>query len=84
MPLTMTKVACNQNARNAISGAIFLYDTGVADMIHKLYFPDLGLVNTAEMFQQAMAEGFAVPAYNFNTWNSSRPSLQAVWQPSLR
>ena len=43
-------------------------------MIHKLYYPDLGLVNTAEMFQQAMDEGFAVPAYNFNNMEQ----LQAI------
>ena len=35
-------------------------------MITKIYYQDLGLVNTAAMFQQAMDEGFAVPAYNFN------------------
>ncbi len=35
-------------------------------MINKLYFPDLGLVNTHAMFRQALDEGFAVPAYNFN------------------
>jgi fructose-bisphosphate aldolase class II len=43
-------------------------------MIHKLYYPDLGLVNTTEMFQQAMDEGFAVPAYNFNNMEQ----LQAI------
>ena len=31
-----------------------------------LKYHDLGLVNTKEMFNQALAEGFAVPAYNFN------------------
>jgi fructose-bisphosphate aldolase, class II len=29
-------------------------------------FQELGLVNTREMFKQAMAGGYAVPAYNFN------------------
>ena len=43
-------------------------------MIHKLYYQDLGLVNTAGMFQQAMDEGFAVPAYNFNNMEQ----LQAI------
>ena len=35
-------------------------------MINKIYYQDLGLVNTSEMFRQAMDESFAVPAYNFN------------------
>ncbi len=35
-------------------------------MINKIYYQDLGLVNTSGMFRQAMDEGFAVPAYNFN------------------
>jgi fructose-bisphosphate aldolase class II len=39
---------------------------GVDSMVNKIYFPELGLVNTSDMFRQAMAEGFAVPAYNFN------------------
>jgi fructose-bisphosphate aldolase class II len=34
----------------------------------------LGLVNTREMFQQAMAGGYAVPAYNFNNMEQ----LQAI------
>ena len=32
----------------------------------KIYYQDLGLVNTQVMFRQALDEGFAVPAYNFN------------------
>jgi fructose-bisphosphate aldolase class II len=43
-------------------------------MIHKLYHQDLGLVNTTEMFQHAIDEGFAVPAYNFNNMEQ----LQAI------
>ncbi|MGD9947697.1 MAG: class II fructose-bisphosphate aldolase [Desulfobulbus sp.] len=38
------------------------------------HFTDLGLVNTKAMFQQAMAEQFAVPAYNFNNMEQ----LQAI------
>lgn len=34
----------------------------------------LGLVNTHEMFRQAMAKGYAVPAYNFNNMEQ----LQAI------
>ncbi len=37
-------------------------------------YPELGLVNTREMFQQAMAGGYAVPAYNFNNMEQ----LQAI------
>lgn len=38
------------------------------------HFSELGLVNTRAMFQQAMAEQFAVPAYNFNNMEQ----LQAI------
>ncbi|MCM8769610.1 MAG: class II fructose-1,6-bisphosphate aldolase [Candidatus Omnitrophica bacterium] len=37
-------------------------------------FKELGLVNTREMFKKAMAEGYAVPAYNFNNMEQ----LQAI------
>jgi fructose-bisphosphate aldolase class II len=32
----------------------------------KTHYPDLGLVNTKEMFQKALGGKYAVPAYNFN------------------
>jgi fructose-bisphosphate aldolase class II len=32
----------------------------------KVHFSELGLVNTREMFAQAMAGKYAIPAYNFN------------------
>ena len=35
-------------------------------MTSKIYYQDLGLVNTAGMFRKAMQDGYAVPAYNFN------------------
>ncbi len=35
-------------------------------MRNKIYHQDLGLVNTGDMFRQAMQGGYAVPAYNFN------------------
>lgn len=38
------------------------------------HYSDLGLVNTRAMFQQAMQEKFAVPAYNFNNMEQ----LQAI------
>ena len=37
-------------------------------------YPDLGLVNTRKMFKKAMADGYAVPAYNFNNMEQ----LQAI------
>jgi fructose-bisphosphate aldolase class II len=37
-------------------------------------YKDLGLVNTRIMFQQAMAGGYAIPAYNFNNMEQ----LQAI------
>jgi len=39
-----------------------------------LHYTELGLVNTTAMFRQAMAERFAVPAYNFNNMEQ----LQAI------
>ena len=32
----------------------------------QFHYKELGLVNTREMFQKAMAGHYAVPAYNFN------------------
>ena len=43
-------------------------------MINNIYYQDLGLVNTGDMFRQAMDEGFAVPAHNFNNMEQ----LQAI------
>lgn len=40
----------------------------------KQHYSELGLVSTKAMFQQAMAEQFAVPAYNFNNMEQ----LQAI------
>lgn len=40
----------------------------------KVHYRELGLANTREMFQQAMAGGYAVPAYNFNNLEQ----LQAI------
>lgn len=37
-------------------------------------YRDLGLVNTIEMFEKAMAGGYAIPAYNFNNMEQ----LQAI------
>lgn len=37
-------------------------------------YRDLGFVNTREMFAKAMAEGYAIPAYNFNNMEQ----LQAI------
>ena len=43
-------------------------------MTDKISYQDLGLVNTREMFKQAMAGKFAIPAYNFNNMEQ----LQAI------
>ena len=40
----------------------------------KVHFSELGLANTREMFRQAMAGGYAIPAYNFNNLEQ----LQAI------
>ncbi len=43
-------------------------------MTDPIRYADLGLVNTREMFEKAMAGRFAVPAYNFNNMEQ----LQAI------
>lgn len=43
-------------------------------MANKIYYPDLGLVNTSAMFRRAIDEKFAVPAYNF----SNMEQLQGI------
>jgi fructose-bisphosphate aldolase class II len=43
-------------------------------MENQALYQELGLVNTREMFEQAMAGGYAVPAYNFNNMEQ----LQAI------
>lgn len=40
----------------------------------KIHYTELGLINTKAMFQQALTERFAVPAYNFNNMEQ----LQAI------
>ena len=40
-------------------------------------YKNLGLVNTREMFKKAMADGYAVPAYNFNNINVLGSAHQA-------
>lgn len=39
-----------------------------------IYYKDLGLVNTKEMFSKAISAGYAIPAYNFNNMEQ----LQAI------
>ena len=34
-------------------------------------YKELGLVNTREMFKRAVAGGYAIPAFNFNTPSSA-------------
>jgi fructose-bisphosphate aldolase class II len=40
-------------------------------------YKDIGLVNTREMFAQAMAGGYAIPAYNFNNMEQLQAIIQA-------
>ena len=41
-------------------------------------FKDLGLVNTREMFKRAVAGGYAIPAFNFNTMEQMQAIVQAA------
>jgi fructose-bisphosphate aldolase class II len=43
-------------------------------MADKVHYSELGLVNTRELFKQAMAGEYAIPAYNFNNLEQ----LQAI------
>ena len=40
-------------------------------------YKELGLVNTREMFADAMKNGYAVPAYNFNNLEQIQAIIQA-------
>lgn len=48
--------------------------------VKTLHYSALGLVNTREMFTRAMAEKYAVPAYNFNNMEQ----LQAIVNGCIR
>ncbi len=41
-------------------------------------YKDLGLVNTREMFAKAVAGGYAIPAFNFNTMEQMQAIVQAA------
>ncbi|MDD7317710.1 MAG: class II fructose-bisphosphate aldolase [Prevotella sp.] len=41
-------------------------------------YKDLGLVNTREMFSKAVAGGYAIPAFNFNTMEQMQAIVQAA------
>ena len=43
-------------------------------------YKELGLVNTREMFKKAVAGGYAIPAFNFNTMEQ----MQAIVQSDSR
>ena len=46
-------------------------------------YKDLGLVNTREMFKKAVAGGYAIPAFNFNTMEQMQAIVQAAVETSL-
>ena len=41
-------------------------------------YKELGLVNTREMFKRAVAGGYAIPAFNFNTLEQMQAIIQAA------
>lgn len=41
-------------------------------------YKELGLVNTREMFAKAVAGGYAIPAFNFNTMEQMQAIVQAA------
>jgi fructose-bisphosphate aldolase class II len=46
-------------------------------MADKIFYHELGLVNTREMFSKAMTDGYAIPAYNFNNLEQLQAIIQA-------
>ena len=44
-------------------------------------YKELGLVNTREMFKKAVAGGYAIPAFNFNTMEQMQAIVQAAVEP---
>lgn len=45
-------------------------------------YKELGLVNTREMFKKAVAGGYAIPAFNFNTMEQMQAIVQAAVETS--
>ena len=41
-------------------------------------YKELGLVNTREMFKRAVAGGYAIPAFNFNTMEQMQAIVMAA------
>ena len=46
-------------------------------------YKELGLVNTREMFKKAVAGGYAIPAFNFNTLEQMQAIVQAEYAKEL-
>ena len=46
-------------------------------------YKELGFVNTNEMFKKAMAEKYAVPAYNFNNMEQIQAIIIACFGSSF-
>jgi len=51
----------------------------MADTVH---YSELGLVNTRQMFKQAVGGGFAIPAYNFNNLEQLQAIITACVETS--
>jgi fructose-bisphosphate aldolase class II len=47
-----------------------------------VHYSELGLANTRQMFQQAMAGGYAIPAYNFNNLEQLQAIVMACAETS--
>ncbi len=42
-------------------------------------YKELGLVNTRDMFAKAIKGGYAIPAFNFNSYDASHPMLRGFY-----
>jgi fructose-bisphosphate aldolase class II len=52
--------------------------SGINSLNIMVNYKDLGLVNTREMFKRAVAGGYAIPAFNFNTMEQMQAIIQAA------
>ena len=72
MPLVSQHDSEHQNVGiPAVQGVARVHREGTVIMVH---YKELGLVNSKELFEKAMEDGYAIPAYNFNNLEQ----LQAI------
>ena len=69
---------CNRNRFRAICREVFHSIYLVIHIYIMVSYKELGLVNTREMFKRAVAGGYAIPAFNFNTMEQMQAIVMAA------